>query len=161
MADMWLVDCANCGQQVMIKSPDDRCYWCKKSATKKEVVMIEQPRPEDPVPPRPRKRNKMWQYFEDYKESIIADYQRLTLDEFYVRWKLTSKTWMKLKAMWALTPKIRGPARRQKPTTGPQTDKNPTGGKKTDTEIIAEQNIEIAYLRGFQAAAIKFFGKNN
>lgn len=34
-------NCANCGRQVLVEKPGDRCYWCGKNASKKEVTMAE------------------------------------------------------------------------------------------------------------------------
>lgn len=30
------INCANCGRQVLINGPEDKCYWCGKNASKKE-----------------------------------------------------------------------------------------------------------------------------
>ena len=39
---MGYVNCANCGKQVLVDKLDDKCYWCGKSVSRKEVIMGEE-----------------------------------------------------------------------------------------------------------------------
>ena len=55
-----------------------------------------------PVPPRPKGKRQLGQYFEDNKVAILQDYQSLKLKEFLAKWHMTSTTWTKLKRGWEL-----------------------------------------------------------
>ena len=98
----WYVNCANCGHQVMIDGPEDRCYFCGKNASKKEVIMAEKEGTveEKAIPPKPRKRKKLWEYYEQNKEAMIADYQSMRVSSFFKKWGLGSLTWQKLREKW-------------------------------------------------------------
>lgn len=117
----FFVICGNCGKQVLVDGPEDTCYWCDEPAlkepglranpslpgkTKQEAKMVSDPMMQKDAPPRTKlKRAK---YFEAHKGEIIADYQAMTRREFLLHWHLTTKTWGKLKELWAVTPKGRG-----------------------------------------------------
>lgn len=100
----WPVDCANCEKQTLIEAPGDRCIWCGKSATKKEVIMVENKvtAGEGVVPPFPKKRKERRAYFEQNKEAIIADYYSMKLLDFFKRWRITTGRWLKLKIQWGV-----------------------------------------------------------
>lgn len=78
-----------------------------------------------PVPPRPKGKKKLWQYFEDNKEAILQDYQNLRLKEFYAKWHMTSTTWTKLKRDWELPGKSPRKSTLQKGTTKTRKHKGP------------------------------------
>lgn len=114
----WYVNCANCGKEVLIDGPEDRCLFCGKNASKKEVIMAEKEAGVEErvaVPPKPRKRNKLWEYYEQNKEAMIADHRSMTVISFFGRWHVTASTWGKLKKQWGVQNKQPGP----KPTTSP------------------------------------------
>lgn len=102
MSENWYVNCANCGKQVLVDGPEARCYFCQKSAYKKEDIMQENTVEERVVPPPPKKGKKRWAYYEQNKEAILADYYSLKLMEFFKRWRITSTTWLKLKKLWGV-----------------------------------------------------------
>ena len=60
------------------------------------------------VLPRPKNRKKVWDYLEQEKEAILADYQALKLGEFFTKWRIGPSTWMKLKAKWEVKSKGKG-----------------------------------------------------
>jgi len=80
-----------------------------------------------PVPPRPKGKKQLWQYFEENKEAILQDYQSLKLKEFYKKWRMTSTTWTKLKRDWNLLGKSPRKFTLQKGTTKPRKHKGPPG----------------------------------
>jgi hypothetical protein len=53
------------------------------------------------LPPITRQRRN----FEKDKDAIIVDYRRLTLKNFYKKWKLNSYKWKELKIKWRIVPK--------------------------------------------------------
>ena len=129
MSNLCLVDCANCGQQTMIDldRPEDTCLFCGKNAREKEVIMVEKEAAEEaaeavqsynkgPVPPRPKKRKKWPEYYEENKEAIIADYHSMTVRAFFKRWSLGTTTWPKLKEKWEVPSKGRGGSKTAKRT---------------------------------------------
>lgn len=107
----WPVDCVNCGRQVLIDGPEDKCYFCGKNASKKEVIMAEET---VLVPPKPLRRKKWVAYWEDNKEAIIRDYYSMTVREFYLRWHIATTTWKKLRDKWGLKPKDKGVGRNRR-----------------------------------------------
>ena len=52
------------------------------------------------VPPRPKKKSQLLQYFEDNKAAILEDYRQLTLRQFYAKWHIYAGTWGSLKKRW-------------------------------------------------------------
>jgi len=81
------------------------------------------------APPRPKKRGKLKEYFEQNKEAIINDYYLRPQRELFSKWGLSSSTWMKLKAKWKVAPK--GPVNRftgaPLKTSKPSSEKVTTG----------------------------------
>lgn len=117
---MMLVECANCGKQTMVDEPEDNCQFCGKNATKKEAIIAEKAVEERVVPPKPKKRNKLWQYYEKNKEAIVTDYHSMTLREFFKRWRLSTSTWMKLKKMWGVSTKVKAAGTSPQPAKPPR-----------------------------------------
>lgn len=97
------VDCVNCGKEVLIDGPEDRCLFCGKNASKKEIVMAEKEAEEKvvaPIPAKPRNRKKACAYYLKNKEAMIADYQSMRVSAFFQRWHISSVTWAKLRELW-------------------------------------------------------------
>lgn len=107
----WPVDCANCGTQTLIEGPEDKCLFCGKNASKKEVTVTMQPdvplekAVETPAPPKPLRRKKWAAYFEDNMKVIIADYYSMTLSKFLQKWHISTTDWKKLRDKWGVAPK--------------------------------------------------------
>lgn len=144
---MHLVDCANCGQQVEIEGPEDTCYWCGKNASKKEIIMAETE--ERAVPPKPKKRRKHWEYFDQNQEAIVADYRSMKLVDFFKRWAITSSSWTKLKKKWGVENKGRGLL---KPAKRPKQGNKPKGA---NTQELTEHERYLILL-GYQQATREF-----
>ena len=107
---MYLVVCANCGKQTMVNGPEDNCQFCNKNATKKEVIVVKTNKnvgEREPVPPRPKKRKLLRQYYEQNREAILADYNSMTLLPFYKRWGISSNMWVELKREWEIPGKYK------------------------------------------------------
>ncbi len=98
----WYVNCANCGKEVLIDGPRDRCYFCGKNASKKEVIMAEKEVEERVVPPKPKNRRKLKEYWEKNKEAMVADYLSMRVSSFLKKWGISSLTWQKLKKKWGV-----------------------------------------------------------
>lgn len=107
------VNCVNCGKEnISGGKPDEACLFCqlplrkkvpvKRSEVigKKEVAMQNK----GTVPPRSstKKRKNLWEYMDQNKEAILADYRRLRLTDFYRRWGFCTSTWQKLKIKWGV-----------------------------------------------------------
>jgi len=99
----------------MVDGPEDKCQFCGKNVSKKEVIMagkenmgnivegigeavIREMR--NPIPPRPKKRKLFLKYFEQNKEAILVDYNSMKLRDFFKRWGISSTGWTKLKVDW-------------------------------------------------------------
>lgn len=61
-------------------------------------------------PKKPKGRKRFDKYFEDNKESILADYQSMGIKDFLSKWQIASKTWRLLKVKWGVTPKRQSPS---------------------------------------------------
>lgn len=109
--------CIHCGQQIQydFDKPKNTKIIKRGSINGVMTVMhpssnestagpVEEPLPSQaPVPPRPKKRKKLYAYHEENKESIIADYRSMKIIDFFRKWHISSVTWLKLKAKWNLT----------------------------------------------------------
>ena len=154
------VNCANCGKQVISNEPDSKCYWCGnyaryKYAEKKEVTMeqnIGTSEERAPVPRRPKQRlEKLWGYFDQHKEAIIADYRSMTLNDFYKRWHITSSTWLKLKKKWEVPSKgLGGSKKKRHGKTGVKVD------QKGDKKVKLTEHERYLILVGYQMAVREF-----
>ncbi|MBA7697028.1 hypothetical protein ES703_105686 [subsurface metagenome] len=76
------------------------------------------------APPKPKGRSKLRIYYNTNKDLILIDYYALTLGEFFKKWHLSTKNWMKLKKEWKVTPK--GLERRTKVKLEPPVSISPT-----------------------------------
>lgn len=94
------------------------------------------------VPPRPKKRSKYAEYFEQNKEAIEADYHSMILREFFTKWGMCSTTWQKLKKKWGIQGKGKA--------TGPKRAVD-TGGTQGSTE-----HERYLILVGYQQAVREF-----
>lgn len=107
------VNCVNCGKENLWDGGmDETCVFCglllrKKGPAepveiinKKEVVMQNK----GTVPSRlsTKKRRNLWEYMDQNKEEILADYRRLRLKDFFKRWSMCTSTWAKLKIKWGV-----------------------------------------------------------
>ncbi len=120
---MPVVDCANCGTQTMITGPEDSCQFCGENASKKAAVVSETTENvlettenvlkatkavgeavtrelRKPVPPKPKGMKKRAAYWDKHKEEIIADYQLMSLRDFFARWHISTNLWLELKKAW-------------------------------------------------------------
>ena len=169
---MHLVDCTNCGQQTMVNGPEDNCQFCDKNASKKEVIM---PEPEKmtnkvegvgvaiikemmkPVPPRPKKRKQLRQYYEQNREAILADYNSMTLLPFYRRWHISTKAWMGLKTDWSVQGKHKAHASK-KVVALASTEEAPVAPESIARSVDAPLTEHEHYLvlLGWQQAAREF-----
>ena len=168
----WFVNCANCGKQVLIDGPEDKCYWCHKGARKKEDIMkkgvthcevcgeeidndgrhqcIKSAKlpPEEvadaEVPPRPQKKKKLYEYFEQNKEAILADYRSMTLKGLYSKWRLTATTWTNLKRKWEVQGKGKG------------TSSRPEKEKDATVDDALSEHEQYLILLGYQQATREF-----
>uniref|UniRef100_A0A6M3KP82 Uncharacterized protein n=1 Tax=viral metagenome TaxID=1070528 RepID=A0A6M3KP82_9ZZZZ len=110
-----------------------------------------------PVPPRPEKRYQMRQYYDDNKEAILADLEHLGEREMRMRWNISQATWrtnqngtvVGLSVRWGLIPGVL--------TNEPKPGKSKTKSAVTETVTSGNDlNIQLAELRGWQAAAREF-----
>lgn len=147
-----VVECVNCGKQVLIDGPEDICYWCHKNASKEEVIMV---MAERAVPPRPNRRANHPAYYEENKEAILADFTALKLLDFLKKWKISTFTWQKLKRKWEIKSKQTG-----RPNTRPgnlnATAKHSTG----DVDVSLTEHERYLILLGYQQAVREFLRAN-
>ena len=78
----------------------------KPEPENKGVIMSDNE--ERAIPPKPANRKRLWSYYEQHKEAIIADYYSMRLAWFLSRWQMTSTTWQKLKPKWGVKNKGKG-----------------------------------------------------
>jgi len=150
---LWLVDCVNCGKQVEINGPEDICYWCGKNASKKEDIMQENKErtvETGAIPPKPKKRGKVWEYFDQNREAMVADYHSMKLMDFFKKWAITSNTWLRLKKKWGVENKGKKRPKKPKKTTTKAV-------KKTTSEDVAlTEHERYLILLGYQQAVREF-----
>jgi len=96
------------------------------------------------VPPRPKKRRQLQQYFEQNKEAILTDYYSMRLMDFFVKWHLTSTTWIKLKKLWNAAPKLRVVAKRTSKPSKAKPEKE-TALKPPDWDNLTRQQKFLWY----------------
>lgn len=150
------VNCVNCGRENLVDGvPGEKCLFCglpvrekvkvekRKIINKKEVTMQQE---RAPVPPRPKKRKKLWEYFEQNKKEIIADYQSMILRDFFKRWGITTVTWKKLKDKWKISTK--GP--------GARTVKSLEADSPKVDELALNEHERYLVLLGYQQAVREF-----
>ncbi|MDP2731051.1 MAG: hypothetical protein Q8O55_11310 [Dehalococcoidales bacterium] len=91
------------GQYNKSEGKEGRGHMVTTEAIKSETPEVEKENSDpSPVPPRPKGKRQLGQYFEDNKGGILQDYQSLKLKEFFAKWHMTSATWTKLKRGWEL-----------------------------------------------------------
>ena len=141
MKETFWAYCVNCGKQVLIEDNTSICYWCHKNASKKEgktmersttgeapavavpstaegadaTAMVSESVPAA-VPRRPKKRAALRGYLNQNKDDIIADYHAMRVNDFLIRWHITSNSWIKLKKEWGVPNRSgTGPKKREAP----------------------------------------------
>lgn len=145
----WYVDCANCGKEVLIDGPEDRCYFCGKNASKiegaeplqEEVVMAEkQEKAVAPIPLKPRNRRKVWAYYLKNKEAMIVDHNSMRVSSFFQRWHISSVTWGKLRELWEVPNKEKH-SMYKRPATSRKEYKEPRPGPGEFSILITEADL--------------------
>ena len=155
MADCWLEECVNCGKSTMVGSYGDNCQFCGKNVSKKEVTMMTKDTGAErkPVPDKPSKTRKHQAYWDHNKTDILADYQSMTLREFFKRWRIATTTWIRLKKLWGVQNKwgSRG-AKVEAPR--PAQEKASPGGVALEAVNLAKhtEHEEYLVLLGYQTA---------
>lgn len=107
MSEYWhLVDCANCGQQTMIGTPEDTCLLCGKNASKKEVIIMEEM---DRVKWEGMKRLERSKWIKEHLDEIVADIRSMSKEKVLEKWPFRLSTYWKLRKIHA--PELIGKAR--------------------------------------------------
>jgi len=171
MSDMWFVDCVNCGKQVMIGGPADKCLWCGKYPSAKEppagsssvvssssesnhleeeVAVSETDEVEEVKVVNHRNKSPMAvkairKYRKENKAAMLHDYYTMTLKDFFQKWSISSATWSGLKKDWEVTGKGWGHSMPKEP---------PVAGSEPDQ--LTEHDHYLMLL-GYQMAVREIF----
>ena len=158
----WLEDCVNCGRQTMVERTGDKCQFCGKNHSKKEVTMTEAAttttEERRPVPPKPKKVSKLQDYWEHNKTDILADYQSMKIVDFYARWHMSTQTWIALKALWSVKNKRGNYTPRPPAVEEPRKAPAAPGGAALEAAMVLKNNEHEEYLtlKGYQMAVREF-----
>lgn len=99
----WPVDCANCGKQILVDGPGEKCYWCGKSVDKKESIMQEhQGAVEESIPKQePKKVRKTHRSkYAEHQEKIVADYGLMSVADLAKKHQIQRTQFYYLKRKW-------------------------------------------------------------
>jgi len=123
----------------------------------KEVIMQVEPTAEGAVPPKPRKRKLLKQYYEDNKVAVIADYQAMELREFLKKWRLSTANWATLKREWEVPGKARGgKTPKTRPEKKDRLDDRQQTGKQSPQDITEHEHYLM--LLGYRHAIREILG---
>ena len=78
----FLIDCVNCGKQVLVRSKNDTCYWCGKPASKKEVEVMQH-----------KNLIQKHERLEQNREEITKDFYCLGVKATAEKWGFGLSTW--------------------------------------------------------------------
>lgn len=135
--EFWYRVCANCGRQVLVEKPGDRCYWCGKNASKKEVIMAE-------VSCDRMTRLDKSKYIKKHLTEIMEDIRNLPKKEVLEKWGFRQSTFNKLRKKHA--PELI--------STGGRPKKNQEPQPSSQAELTEHERYLI--LIGYQMAIREF-----
>jgi hypothetical protein len=115
-----LVDCQNCGRQVILDGgdPDEKCYFCGKPALRKEEKNMPETMPGQnqgndklpEIPPKPTGsggpgagsiNRQIGRYYDENRKQIEAEIAQYGEKQTLTRWHISSSTWKGLRDRWA------------------------------------------------------------